>query len=971
MKHNGIPRFWLLAFGLGLVIAVHASAQSVRVAVAGDPSLANLVDVTTGELSKQPELGVIDRADLDKLGQEEALQAALDSKDFSSVHVLPADGLVLLRAVAKEGKTGVFARLVAVQPGVVLREVALPDGADPVAQARALEKEFAPYWSKLAAIPKGKITALSLLGLRFDVDSPQTRDMERRINLLLASRLSAEPDILVLERWRLNDALFEKTLAPQQPSPFWTGSSLIDGGLRWETENNRIDVTLRVRPPQGPGVSISDQDTPENLPALVERLAAKISARPMAPGVWKPGDEADHFTVLGRWCLDNHLYEEGAEALESALALGDNTRTTHMLEIKAYAMEAYPDINALRSLVPESDEYRRDLITPDSVPQRVTAATRAAHLMRDYLTTNRDFSSKMWNAEDPVDLSVPVLYTCLRALRAAYDNGFQTNHADEVAGLRHEVQTLISAIGEKLLPQPPSLQRGHISIIGLFMPVCWHEKPEETIAFYREILNDKTDGAWMRNMLFQSQCAHEPCLDGEGELFSRAPWSVGPPWIVAWDGRSPDEVKTLWQNFLKELAASSDPILQCDALKFEYASNRTVAGRHAVVERFVPFLKQHVDSITGPRGNEFVTDFQGLYPQALGDKANQASYDDIEALYVPLFKQHVVLPPSWVSAMSSLVEPRTPTETAKSLLDGLNDYSQWYQTQTPQEYNVTQAIDQVRRAIYEAKPELVPTPPTEPATDYLVVNHLWDNRSVLIDSGPNANTLRGFDIDSRTIVPEGNNVWFMTQEQPRTIYCVDSSTLQLVSSCAIPEKHVYDPKHLLFPPLPSFLEVTPQWLVAGLNGLVLLCSRSDNQWRTLDLPLSYYKPVWVNQQLYLIYDAYGIRGSEHDPAGLHSASSGLIRVSLPEGTTESLVSSRRIPPQSALDGKPHGTAMNLWVRQSVLTLAFINQEFGLQIYAAPIGRNDWSPFLTEKLGGQVWATSGGALIRKALKRYGY
>ena len=61
-------------------------------AVAGDSSLANLVDVTTGELSKQPELGVLDRADLDKLGQEQAIQAALDSKDFSSVHVLPTLG---------------------------------------------------------------------------------------------------------------------------------------------------------------------------------------------------------------------------------------------------------------------------------------------------------------------------------------------------------------------------------------------------------------------------------------------------------------------------------------------------------------------------------------------------------------------------------------------------------------------------------------------------------------------------------------------------------------------------------------------------------------------------------------------------------------------------------------------------------------------------------------------------------------
>jgi hypothetical protein len=417
---QGISPFLLIACALWLVGSSHASAQSVRIAVSGDPSLANLIDVTGSELSTQSELTVLDRADLDKLGQEQEIQSVLNSKDFSPVRLLPADGSVLLRAVTKDGKIGVFARLVAVQPGVILREVALPDSSDPSSQAKALIQEFTPYWSKLAAIQKGKIVALSLLGLRFEVDAPEARDMERSINVLLASRLSAEPDTLVLERWRLNDALFEKTLSAQQLSPFWTGSSLIDGSMTWEKSNNRVDVTLRLRPPQGVEISISDGDAPENLAALVGRLADKIHGNSATGATWNRNEEANHFASLGKWCLDNGLPEEGAEALGSALALGDTSPTTRLLQAKAYGLVAYPD--DLHALYPHVDSYRADAITPDSLPERVQAGRLAAALMRDYLANNRVAAGPPSDAQDPVDLGVRLLYNCVRLLRSCYEN---------------------------------------------------------------------------------------------------------------------------------------------------------------------------------------------------------------------------------------------------------------------------------------------------------------------------------------------------------------------------------------------------------------------------------------------------------------------------------------------------------------------------------------------------------------------
>jgi hypothetical protein len=94
---------------LGLFDLSEADAPQVRIAVAGDSSLANLVDVTSAALAENHDLVVLDRADLDKLGQEQALQSVMSGKDFSPIRLLPAEGLVLLRSTSLDGKGGIFA----------------------------------------------------------------------------------------------------------------------------------------------------------------------------------------------------------------------------------------------------------------------------------------------------------------------------------------------------------------------------------------------------------------------------------------------------------------------------------------------------------------------------------------------------------------------------------------------------------------------------------------------------------------------------------------------------------------------------------------------------------------------------------------------------------------------------------------------------------------------------------------------
>ncbi len=948
MKRPGIPSLVKIAAVLWLVIALDASAQSVRIAVAGDASLANLVDVTTAELSKNTDLNVLDRADLDKLGQEQEIESVLNSKDFSPVHLLPADGLVLLRAVTADGHTGVFARLVAVQPGVILREFSLPDGADPATQAQTIVKDFASYWPKLVAIQKGKVRALSLLGLRFEVDAPETHDLERNINIMLASRLSAEPDILVLERWRLNDALFEKTLAPQQPSAFWTGSGLIDGNLRWQ--NKRVSVTMRLRPPQGPEISISDEDAPENLAALVGRLADKIHGHSSTAAAWQREAEADHFAALGKWGLDNGLPEEGAEALESALALGDSSRTTRLLQVKAYAMIAYPD--NLHLLYPHWDIYRPEVMTPDSLPERVQAGRFAAGLMRDILASKHGAASQSADAEDPVDLGVRVLYNCLRLARAVYDKGYYLDHANDVADLRHKMQQLIAALDGPMQALPTSQLKISYMHYRVYYAGLWHETPEETTAFYRESLGVKWDGLGIHATLFNYDMSHAPYLDQGGELYRHTGQMNGPPWIVAWDARSPNEVKAIWQNFVHELEACPDPVLQSDGYKFEFSSSETAPGRTAVLARFVAFLQQHADTLSGSRGRPFAVGFDPLFYWACSRKDNDSARQAIASLYVSLLRQHAALPPSWILNGTRLLYGGESVENARELLSALDDYSQWYRTQTPQSPKLLRTLGEMRQTIYRAKTELMP-PPEQ--ADFLAVTRFWRN-SVKPPDGSGYPTAPSAFVDQATLTTSENKIWFMNTREPYQITCVDPATLQVVSTLSIPED-VAAPTSSVRLNIHE-LDVSPQWLAVAAEDRVLLYSRANSQWQKLDVPPFIYKPRFVNQQLYLLYHPVPVPGT-YDTK---NEGSGLIRVSLPGGAIENVVSSRRIPPQTALDGKPLGSPLDLWLSQGGLTLAVSAHDPSFQVYATPLAKNAWSLLTSIPEFCHLRLSSGGALI---------
>jgi hypothetical protein len=930
---------------------MQASADSARIAVVGDPSLADLVDVTSAQLAQEPDLIMLDRMDLDKLGQEQMLQATLSSQDFTAIRLVPADGLVLLRAISQNGQKGVFARLVAIQPGVVLREVALPDGADPLAQATTLEKEFVPYWTKLAAVKKGARETLSLLGLRFEVASPTTSEIERSMNVLLANRLESEPNVWVLERWRLNDAIFEKSLSPGEPSSFWTGSSLIDGSMRMR--NGLISVTLRVRPPGGTETTITDEDTPANLVQLAGRLADKIRHSGVSAKTWDPSAEAAHYEALGAWCLDNGLLDEGTEAIETAQALGDHSRKTQELQITAYAREAYPD--DMHTFYPHYESYRHDAVTVESLPQRVEAARMAAVLATEYLRASHSPSGPNQSLEEAAWTDSRVFYNCIRALYAAYDNGYQNNHAEAMADLRHAMQELIPELDGVLLPQPDWIASRAYIFHRVQYAGLWNETPEATLAFYRENLGPKFEGTGVRASLFDFDTSNPPFLDGPTDLPPLPPDFVGPPRIVAWDEESATDMQVMWRKFIGELESSPDPVLQMDGAKFEFKSAQTQAGRTAALARFVDILEHHADMLSGPRAGSLAVGIDDLFYWA-ADGEKGALRQRLATLYINLLKQHAKLPPVWFKAgIRLLYGGKESLGEAQELLAALEDYTQWYGALPQSDARVQSAMTELRQTIFRARTELAPVP--QPAADALAVTHFWDSASQTTPALARGG-LRYLFVSQRTLTVLDNKVWFMTQHAPYCVIEVDPATQQTIGTFSIPEELASrtDPGRMNI----QYLDVSLQWIAVGVDSRVFICTRASGQWRQLDLPPFIYKPRFVNGDLYLLYwPAYNPRTDLVTTEG-----SGLIRVSLPDAVCTDIVSSRRIPPQTSLDGRRFGQPLDLWMTQGGLTLAaFVKDSAAFfQSYATPVGQNTWSPFLSFARTCHIRLGAGGAII---------
>jgi hypothetical protein len=315
---------------LVLTATISRGDPAARLAIVSDDGERDLAALVATELSTRPDLALLERDDLAKVGDEVKVQQMAGSDAVALGKLVGADGLLFL---ARQGD-GTKVRLTSISLGYALLDEQLPADADLPTQAKSIAHRIAGYASQFKLTP-AQVIPISVLNLRADFSTPAANDLERRLTLLLESRLAAQPNYVVLERRHAWSLGFERSLDPTPPALI-PGSYVVDGTIEMLTSGpDDVTVHLRVRSPDGRQGNVPVTGSSTDAPAIVEKLVAEIGriTGASAASAWQPQKEAHEYLLEGVWGWQHHANTEALEALDSAELLGEKTPELHMVRI--------------------------------------------------------------------------------------------------------------------------------------------------------------------------------------------------------------------------------------------------------------------------------------------------------------------------------------------------------------------------------------------------------------------------------------------------------------------------------------------------------------------------------------------------------------------------------------------------------------------------------------------------------------
>jgi len=874
-----------------------ARADEVRLAVIApdDPDFAALATV---ELAKLPGVVVLERAEITKIAKEETLAAAARDDSWTSLgQLLHADALLIVSRNDLFGTPLGMARLVAVQPGVVVDSATLaPEPASLPSEAARIVGQFGPLLSKLDSLDVGSAVKVSLLGLHFDANSPMATGSERVLNALLADRLTHRPHILVLERWNLDAAAWEKGIEPETPSPFWTGSCLVDGRIAEQGSNLQIELRLRLADEDKPiliSVTQPANQVAELADALAGQIAAALGVRDgAAASSWDRKEEALNETLLAHWALGNHLYPDAFAAVATANALCPRTPDIELLRLESETQLAFPHPPLINM-----NGWTPYNAARDGVP--TPAQCVAAQAALDHLET-------LWPlcADDPVfkpaagRFYLQAMYTVQqvsRLLAAIHDDKSWHEDAVGLGDLRQGVRDNV----DRLL----QLDLGHQSYayvrLSPYIPY-WFETPEETVAFYRRLL----------------QLPGNPAFPFPWR-YPLARGSIYRPWLVGWHGEDPAKLTATWNAFLETLQASSS--LQDQVAGWAWKINSApYAERAALLPVLADFAWKNRAEIARADSTTDLSPIGDTLSDYLWQGANQdPSIQKLATDLLPyLFQANTWIRPRTLYAFG-LVAVRAAPQEKEKLASQFAAYRTAMAGSPFLDASSKQELDAVTGAVFGAAPA-----ETAGAAETHFSAHFLD--------------LAGADGVAATVrdpVAADGHFWFIDAKLRRIVCWDPVGNIE----ASIP----YDPA---MAGAGLDLAVGSRYLFIQVSQQIWEYDRSTQLWTHLDLPLARYAPATTGAHAALLY---------WQPTG-EKENGGLLALDPAAHTTETVLSARSNPPRNELDGLPESRGMSLHLTEDgridyVVKLSASNQTTGLRGWSD--SRDD---LYTQKQPGGPW-----------------
>lgn len=684
-----------LMLGIALLLSglLHAQpASPLRVAIvpsAGTPP--ELADLLTVELSQKPSLQLVERTDVARILREQS-RSALSRDPLRIGQLLKADGLLLLDTSGPQTNRSLHSRLLAVRSGVLLGASRSPASIpDPVGWVSSILHRYEPLFAKLGVSPDDAIP-ISMVNLRAAVSSAASRDLERQLTLLAIERLSLDRRIFVLERRRLDLLADEKDLQPTD-EPFWNGRYLLEGTIdRDGSSADTLRLDLRLTGPGGsPTSDISLQGPRDQLPALMDRLAARVLEvllRPAEPVVWKPDAEATRFLDEARWAFKWSLWPEARAASDTAWALGRHDLDTALVRVRALLPElaqnrtlyAERSINgeasdssaALRSVfaldpgaLPRVLTNDRQLrieywpLTPPPTPIQIQQATRALGLYNDFSATLPGSEPKP--ASDWTLAGIEVLALTGPILQGALLNPkLLETQMEDLASLRSEARR-----AEARLLASTSIRAEYWGKDGSFRGM---ESPHQ-LAYTTNVFKTLVSwGPFWRE-------TPEDCVDlwrllMSSPLFTyiHSPFWIrvhNQPVVLSWTPTDRLRAHGVWTAFVSELAASTNFLHRLEAKSIAVAATHDFPSRKIRSDELVETFQSHRDDFVNHPLNLLANSWDWNAFRTIRNPRGQLD----EIVFTPELNEFL----GQVAQARGQQSAATPTRRARSLIATTND----------------------------------------------------------------------------------------------------------------------------------------------------------------------------------------------------------------------------------------------------------------------------------------------------------
>ena len=512
-------------------------------------------------------------------------------------------------------------RVIAVKPGVVLASQTFTVSQNELSTwTGSYASHLDPLLPKLSLLVKDAIP-ISLVNFRFATQSTDAAETERAIALLTVERLSQERQFFVLERQHMARLADEKELKSDN-APFWNGSYLLDGVIdKNGYDKDTITISAALTPPKGAApISIDVSGSRTNFAEVINRLATRVAeatkVTPSAP-MMTAAEEAAKFYTEGAWALKWRAFSQSQEASEAAWALGKHDLDCAILRVKAYMLDAEgiknqydtlestvgPTYNGSGQIVSRpgnallqqsikselrahpfgavySIETNGDIRIIHFTYAEGPGSARYLNLENRGLNYYRQFSDTLTNAGQDMDnwyhLGIDCLATAGRILQ--YYNFFpQQGQAlgDDIAGLRAIARSTVEMmessprvhnsyfVGSRVVTHDELADSMHeyrnLFSCEIKWGCYWQEKPEDTIAMYRELMSSPVFSYVHKNFWLRPN--HDPR-------------------IVAWNESDSQHIPSLWSSFMQDLADSPDILhqLESKAIAFVDADNDDKKG---------------------------------------------------------------------------------------------------------------------------------------------------------------------------------------------------------------------------------------------------------------------------------------------------------------------------------------------------------------------------------------------------------